>query len=363
MLNNSPQLQEATGQNGVPNRLQNLYAPNDGAFDSPNHVLMEVNHPEKGRVLSSTGTSANLTRSTRVVSERVVFVDNIADTVSKNDFIKLISQYATRGPIVDVRFLTRTKGSSFAFIEFENEEDGRDAIQELNHKDYTTNSGKVLELRASKAENPTESVSNKNLYVKGIPRTWSNDDLKRRFRGFGAISHCRTLKRPGSPNENSGVGFVHFFNALDAAKAIEEVDEKRADPSDPGSPFLEVKFARAKKPRARRQNKRGAPKNQGAIGRGGMPNWGLGRGAGGRGRGRNMRGGRGQFGGMYPPAENNEVWAKMVELMQNMSMSNTMWQNPYNVYGGTTNYQNFYPTTTRNGNTPDVSASNLFPSI
>ena len=36
------------------------------------------------------------------------------------------------------------------FVEFENEEDGRDAISALNTKDFTTNSGKVLELRASK---------------------------------------------------------------------------------------------------------------------------------------------------------------------------------------------------------------------
>lgn len=360
MLNNSPQQPEATSQ--PPERLQSLYTapPNESTYNPQNHVLVEVSHPQKGRVLSSTGTSANLVRSTRVVSERVVFVDNIADTVSKDDFIGMISQYATRGPIIDVRFLTRTKGSSFAFIEFENEEDGRDAINNLNHKDFTTNSGKVLELRASKAENPTESVSNKNLYVKGIPRHWSNDDLKRRFRGFGAISHCRTLKRPGS-QENAGVGFVHFFNALDAARAIDEVDEQHAEPDDPGSNILEVKFARAKKPRTRGKGKRNL-KSQNSLGRGGMPNWGFGRGAGNRGRGRQMRG-RGHFGGVYPPPENNEVWAKMVELMQNMSMSSTMWQNPYNMYGGTTNYQNFYPTTTRNGNTPDVSASNLFPSI
>jgi len=369
MLNNSPQIPEEVSQNQVPERLQSLYGTNESAFSQANHVLVEVSHPQKGRVLSSTGTSANLTRSTRVVSERVVFVDNIADTVSKDDFIKMISVYATRGPIVDVRFLTRTKGSSFAFIEFDSEEDGREAIVGLNHKDFTTNSGKVLELRASKAENPTETVSNKNLYVKGIPRNWSNDDLKRRFKRYGAISHCRTLKRPNAPNENSGVGFVHFFNAIDASRAIELVDEKNADLDDPNSPILEVKFARAKKQaRARRQNKRN-PKAQASLGRGAMPNWGFGRGAGGRARGgRNMgRGGRGFYGGgMYPPSENQgtEVWSKMVELMQNMSMNNTMWQNPYNMYGGAaTNYQNFYPTTTRNGNTPDVSASNLFPSM
>lgn len=361
-------------------------------LNAPTHSLVEVPTPPKGKVLSSSGTSANLTRNTRVVSDRIIFVDNIADSISQQEFVEMMSEYAVRGPIVDIKFLTRTKGSSFSFVEFSNEPDGKAAILALNKKDFTTNSGKVLELRASKAENPTETVSNKNLYVKGLPRHWSNDDLKRRFRGYGSISHCRTLKRPGSSNENTGVGFVHFFNSLDAAKAIEEVDDHPADPSDPQSNLLEVKFARAKKPRQRRQTKRGG----GNRGRGVVndynrthmgPQWNnFGRGTGmrgggmpGGGRGRNMRGGpvRGGYGGMpnadslmmnspdasYPPNEGNDtqVWAKMVEIMQNMGgllttpqtnqPTRSMWQNPYNMYGGSMggNYQNYggYP---RNNN-------------
>jgi len=347
----------------------------------PTHALVEVTHPQQGKVLSHSGTSANLTRNTRVVSDRIIFVDNIADSISQEEFVGMMSEYALRGPVVDIKFLTRTKGSSFAFVEFSSEQDGKAAILALNKKDFTTNSGKVLELRASKAENPTETVSNKNLYVKGLPRHWSNDDLKRRFRGYGSISHCRTLKRPGSANENTGVGFVHFFNSIDAAKAIEEVDDKLADPTDPTSNVLEVKFARAKKPRQRRQTKRGGKGGRGSVvnefNRTHMgPNWNaFGRGTGMRGgRGRNMRGGpgRGGYGAMpsdslYPPNEgngnlspgllksqgfgdNSEVWAKMVEIMQNMGglltttpqasqPTRSMWQNPYNVYGG--NYQNY----------------------
>merc|ERR1719461_2589321 len=274
------------------------------SFSPLQHTLVPAksSNPNAGKILSCEGISTNLERSTRVVSDRVIFVDNIADSLSKQEFCDIVKEYATRGALVDIKFLTRTKGSSFAFVEFEAEEDGRDAISALNTKDYTTNSGKVLELRASKAENPTETVSNKNLYVKGLPRNWSNDDLKRRFRAYGSISHCRTLKRPGASNENTGVGFVHFFNALDAAKAIEEVDEQPADPNDPTSNILEVKFARAKKPRGRRNDKgrSRAEWTSPVFGRPAMQNWGFGRGnrggmpgghTGGRGRGMRGRGG------------------------------------------------------------------------
>jgi len=286
------------------------------------HTLVEVPKPRNGKILCTEGTSENLERTTRVVSDRVIFVDNISDALSKEEFVEIVRQCAVRGPIVDIKFLKRTKGGSFAFIEFENEEDGREAVQTLNKKEFTTDSGKVLELRASIAENPHEAVSNKNLYVKGIPRHWTNEDLKNRFQEYGNITHCRVLKQPGSPNENTGVGFVHFQTSVDAAGAIEGVDERPVDASDPSLGALQVKWARAKKPRTHRGKKkrkggrgydRGVP-NWGGRGRNSQPNWNRGRG--------NMRG-RNQW--MYPP--NEEVWHKMVELMQNMSM----WQsNPYN---------------------------------
>lgn len=297
--------------------------------------------PNAGVVLSSEGDSASLTRNTRVVSDRVIFVDNIPDSLCKDEFLELVKQYAQRGPIVDVRFLRRTKGGSFAFIEFEVEEDGRDAILGMNNKEFENTTGKELDLKATKAENPTEIVSNKNLYVRGIPRDWKNEDLKKRFLGFGEISHCRTLKKPGNDNENTGVGFVHFFAAIDAAKAIEGIDEQLVDSNDESLGCLEVKFARAKTPRQRnrrRRNRRGG-RGGGDYGRA-VPNWNFGRQRNGgmRGHGgRGMRGGNRGLGGwnMYPP--NEEMWAKMVEVMQNMSL----WQqNPYSTFPQ--NYQYNY---------------------
>jgi len=311
---------------------------------NPTHQLVEVVAPNAGIVLSSTGDSANLTRNTRVVSDKVIFVDNIADNLTKEEFINLVKQYATRGPIIDVRFLNRTKGGSFAFIEFEVEEDGRDAIQGINCKDYENSTGKFLDLKATKAENPTETVSNKNLYVRGIPRHWTNEDLKARFEGYGSISHVRTLKKAGNDNENTGVGFVHFFVAIDAAKAIEGVDEQLVDPEDESLGTLEVKFARAKtsRQRSRRRRHRGRPGGRGEYGDA-VPNWNFGRNGrrngGGRGHG-GMRGGGqnvGQGWNMYPP--NEEMWQRMVEVMQNMSL----WQqNPYSTFPAGGNYQYNY---------------------
>jgi len=320
-------------------------------FDPPTHTLVEVVNPQVGQILSVNGTSNGLNRMTRVVSDRVVFVDNIADTVAQEQFVDLIKEFALRGAILDVKFKTRNKGGSFCFIEFEHEEDGRQAIAHLNRTEFKTSYGKTMELRASKAENTEEAVSNKNLYVKGIPTHWNHENLKERFRNYGSISHCRVLRAPGNDSENTGVGFVHFYNGADAQKSVHQVNGQLVDPQDPGSNILQVRFARAKKPRKqqrrRKNNKRGgrdmyhsANNNYDQA----VPNWNFGRGRMGSGRGpsgggRGIRGGRNQGGWsnnnpMYPP--NEEMWQKMVELMQNMG------QNPYQQMYSGQNYQQQY---------------------
>merc|ERR1712079_627607 len=113
----------------------------DDRFNAPTHQLVEVQVPNCGVVLSSDGRSANLIRDTRVVSDKVVYVDNIADSMNKPQFVQMVKEYAKRGPVVDVKFLQRTKGGSYAFVEFEAEEDGREAIAGLNTRKFTTSEG------------------------------------------------------------------------------------------------------------------------------------------------------------------------------------------------------------------------------
>lgn len=208
-------------------------------------------------------------------------------------------------------------------------------MNQLTNESLKPKTGKKLEIRASVAENPTESVSNKNLYVKGIPKFWDNDDLLKRFREFGTITHCRTLKKNESATENTGVGFVHFQNCVDAARAIENMDEKPIDPSDVSLGNLEVKWARAKR---RSDNRRRGGKKYKRNGRdynqrGHPGSWNRNMKNGSRG----ARGNRNNRNNYYQMNNSNEeIWAKMVELMQNMSMwqtnsynPNFMWQQSY----------------------------------
>jgi len=297
------------------------------------HQLVEVPKPTNGQILCTSGSSESLERNTRIVSDRIVFVDNIPYFVSKEEFCDLMKEYAVRAPIIDVKFLKRTKGGSFAFLEFQNEEDGREAIESINQREFHAKNGKKVEIRASVAENPTESVSNKNLYVKGIPKHWDNDDLLKMFREYGTITHCRTLKKNEGATENTGVGFVHYQNCVDAARAIENMDDKPVDPTDESLGKLEVKWARAKRrgENRRRGGKKYKRNNREYDRRG--PGWNRNMKNGNRGRGNRNNRNNGYY---QMNNSNEEIWAKMVELMQNMSMwqtnsynPNFMWQQSY----------------------------------
>jgi len=305
----------------------------------PANNLPVYNLPQD--VLSVEGESSNLKRSTREVADRIIFVDNIADSMSKAEFVKLVRQYAVQGPIVDIKFVQRTKGGAFAFVEFQEDQDGINAVKGLNNKDFATNSGQVEKLRASKAENPSELHSKRNIYVKKIPHTWTNDDLKERFKKFGAISHCRTLKKPGNSKENTGVGFVHFVEPMEAARAIEVMDNSLIDPEDEKSGHLEVKFARAKKSDSRgakKSSKRKGKKNR-DFNQHGIPNWGRGRGMPNWGRGRDPRTQRGnQRGRGYSVYSNEEIWQRMISEFKLMQVLQTPYLNSQNFNQPPSNY-------------------------
>lgn len=296
----------------------------------------------KKKVLSTAGTSRSFDRNSREISDKIVFIDNII--VEKEEFVNIVREYAIKGNIVDIRFLCRNKGGAFAFVEFESEEDGKNAIQQLDQKEFISKAGKVVFLRASTAQNPTETTSRKNLYIKNVPKKWTHEDLRTRFKGFGTITHCRVLKKNDEDVENTGCGFVHFSRWEDSQKALDSLNGQPVDPENKSLGNLDVNFARMKK------NTRSRRKPQG---RRPMPNAGKRRGTGRDGsyklqrrnvggrnnyyRGnqyqKNKGGNQGQYPNWmsYPPTE--EVWENMMLHFQQMSIAMMYAQNPNYYYG------------------------------
>ena len=81
--------------------------------------------------------------------------------------------------------------------------------------------------------------SHPNVFVRGIPETWSEDEMMILFKNFGKLTSLRIARRHGCKSHR-GYGFVRYSSAEDAQSAITALDGVSI-----GSVILQVKFADA----------------------------------------------------------------------------------------------------------------------
>lgn len=160
-------------------------------------------------------------------------------------FRELFEPFAKQGTI-SLKFLKHRTGSEtgYGFVEFSTEADGKNAITGLN--------GRIIEghsIRVTKARPPKQALSETNLYVEGCPQEWTDSDLREKFEAFGTVEQTRILvnRSPnGGQQKSCGVGFVHFSEKGEAAKAVDAMNG-----TTHLGRILKVKYAKVPKPRSR----------------------------------------------------------------------------------------------------------------
>jgi len=215
-----------------------------------------------------------------------VYCSGLPNEYSEDDFKAMFQKYCTRGKILKARYKKHVVGNqtAYGFLTFENEEDAKAAMNALH---LTQMQGETLKVTDSTP--PSYNSSNTNLYVEGLPLSWSESELKALFDQHGEIEHVKILINRRN-NSRTGVGFVHYKTNADAKKAMdnlhdvipsgENVPEGEAKP-------LQIRFAKEMgRPRGGRRRSR----FRGGYGQG-WGGYGMGRGG--------FRGGRGfgQWGG------------------------------------------------------------------
>ena len=100
----------------------------------------------------------------------------------------------------------------FGFIEYANHKDAQAAIDKLNGHQIGHKRIKVAFSRPQ-----TGDMFDANLYMRGIPKSWTEEDLKQGCAKYGEIIQARILKDQDS-GESRGTGFV-LFNRKDEAEA------------------------------------------------------------------------------------------------------------------------------------------------
>ncbi|KAK4406674.1 Polyadenylate-binding protein 2 [Sesamum angolense] len=128
------------------------------------------------------------------------------------------------------RLQTDPNGQSkgYGFVQFDSDEAAQSAIDKLNGmliNDKQVYVGHFL--RKQERETALHKTKFNNVYVKNLAESTTDDDLKKIFGEYGAITSSVVMR--DADGKSKCFGFVNFENADDAAKAVEALNGKKFD--------------------------------------------------------------------------------------------------------------------------------------
>ena len=151
-----------------------------------------------------------------------VFVKNLPANYKSKELYDLFAPY---GKIFSckVKYDSRGECKGYGYVQFEAKESAEKALADINGKDIKGSKVEVCPFKAREARSSSITMYN-NLFVKCIPKKYTNEDLHTLFAKFGEIVSAVVIKeRPDSP-ENKGFGFVCYKKNEDAKLAEEKLN-------------------------------------------------------------------------------------------------------------------------------------------
>ena len=116
--------------------------------------------------------------------ENNIFVKNISKDVTPREFDEYFSKF---GNIISAKIAEDEEGESmgYGFVLYENEENAKKAIAECHGKIWRNKKLFVCQFQKNR---PRKPLRFNNLYVRNIPKNWSEDDVRNYFSKYGEIS-------------------------------------------------------------------------------------------------------------------------------------------------------------------------------
>ncbi|KAI5014323.1 hypothetical protein ZWY2020_055713 [Hordeum vulgare] len=183
-----------------------------------------------------------------------VFVKNLSESTTKEDLIKVFSEYGTITSAV-VMIGMDGKSRCFGFVNFESPDDAARAVEELNGKKINDKewyvgraqkkSEREMDLKRrfeQSMKDAADKYQGQNLYLKNLDDGITDDQLRELFSNFGKITSCKIMRDQNGVSKGSG--FVSFSTREEASQALTEMNGKMIS----GKP-LYVAFAQRKEER------------------------------------------------------------------------------------------------------------------
>ncbi|KAK9228320.1 hypothetical protein WN944_021270 [Citrus x changshan-huyou] len=156
-----------------------------------------------------------------------IFIKNLDKSIDNK---ALHDTFSTFGNILSCKVATDSLGQSrgYGFVQFDNEESAKSAIDKLNG--MLLNDKQVFVgpfLRKQERESTADKTRFNNVYVKNLSETTTEDDLKKIFGEFGIITSTAVMR--DADGKSKCFGFVNFDDPDDAARSVEALNGKKFD--------------------------------------------------------------------------------------------------------------------------------------
>ncbi|KAK3221891.1 hypothetical protein Dsin_008916 [Dipteronia sinensis] len=156
-----------------------------------------------------------------------IFIKNLDKAIDNK---ALHDTFSAFGNILSCKVATDLSGQSkgYGFVQFDNEESARSAIDKLNGmllNDKQVYVGPFL--RKQERDSSSDKSRFNNVYVKNLSESTTEDDLKKAFGEYGAITSSVVMR--DVDGKSKGFGFVNFEDPDDAARAVEALNGYKFD--------------------------------------------------------------------------------------------------------------------------------------
>lgn len=150
-----------------------------------------------------------------------VFIKNLDLSIDNK---ALRDTFAAFGPVLSCKVAVDSNGQSkgYGFVQFESEESAEISIEKLNGmllNDKQVYVGHFIRHQERIRANGSQFT---NVYVKNLPETTTDDDLKNLFAAHGTITSAIVMT--DSNGKSKCFGFVNFQNTDSAAAAVEKLN-------------------------------------------------------------------------------------------------------------------------------------------
>ncbi|KAL6906052.1 hypothetical protein ACP4OV_003653 [Aristida adscensionis] len=158
-----------------------------------------------------------------------LFIGNVPNNWTKDDFKEAVEKVGPGVIKVDLMMAPHSdRNKGFGFIEYYNQACAEYARQKMSTPEFKLDTNAPTVSWADPKNNDSTSTSQvKSLYVKNLPKTVTQEQLKKLFEHLGEIT--KVVLPPAKSGHENRYGFVHFKERSMAMKALKNTERYELD--------------------------------------------------------------------------------------------------------------------------------------